>query len=388
MDSRLETRYEISRYFRSNAGGLHRSPNIHMRYRNEAGNISERTVSPRSYFCARDGREFLKAWCHLRQGERTFRVDRIVWIRTGDPNIVSAAQPMRTYYPPAMHRSSTPSRNTVPRPVRQLPAAPRLPSSITPRPRKKNRHILLKIACAIFAIVLTPRVFVERSSKFYSTPSRAHFIASRIIADRRTPPVSRLPTGAAASSQANSTSSRTLYERTIDAAITKLEQTTGITDDNVVDSFVAADADKSSSLSWAEIGAFQRRLRRDYTYMENETALRPDQFIAAGGGDCEDWSLVTAELLRFWRHEAYIGSIRSPDDRRGHAVCLVRVSQKPPRYMYYRFTESGSFGGSHIKAGYYIPIDYEQVGALTNAVEPGWELRHIYMPESIYGLAM
>ena len=123
-------------------------------------------------------------------------------------------------------------------------------------------------------------------------------------------------------------------------------------------------------------------------YFKNESALRPDEFMAAGGGDCEDWSLVTAGLLQFWGWETYIGSLRSPDDEGAHAICLVRLRQKPSTYGYYQFEESTKLGGNWIRAGYYVPIDYDHVGSLSNAVGKRWTLKYIRIPTEIYGSAM
>ena len=152
--------------------------------------------------------------------------------------------------------------------------------------------------------------------------------------------------------------------------------------------YATADLNRNSRLSWDEISVFQRELYRNYAYQANDNALRPDEFIDSGGGDCEDWALVTAGLLEFWGYQARVGSIRSPDNSRGHAVCLVFSLEKPSRHFYYHFSETGQFNGDLVEAGYYIPIDYNLIGRLSNAVESGWELRRIYTPEKIYGVAM
>ena len=98
--------------------------------------------------------------------------------------------------------------------------------------------------------------------------------------------------------------------------------------------------------------------------------------------------MATAGLLQFWGWETYIGSLRSPDDEGAHAVCLVRLSRKPSTYSYYQFEESVNLGGKRIRAGYYVPIDYDHVGSLSNAVGKGWTLKYIRVPADIYGLAM
>jgi len=50
---------------------------VGIRYRSERGYRTTRTIRPLCYSRAADGREFIRAWCELRQAERTFRVDRI-----------------------------------------------------------------------------------------------------------------------------------------------------------------------------------------------------------------------------------------------------------------------------------------------------------------------
>jgi predicted DNA-binding transcriptional regulator YafY len=62
------------------AGGL-----LHLRY--QAGNAAEtsRTVQPLE-MCYERGHGYLRAFCHLRQGERHFRLDRIVELRLLTPD--------------------------------------------------------------------------------------------------------------------------------------------------------------------------------------------------------------------------------------------------------------------------------------------------------------
>jgi hypothetical protein len=54
-------------------------------------------------------------------------------------------------------------------------------------------------------------------------------------------------------------------------------------------------------------------------------------------------------------------------------------------YSYYHFPEGENFAGKAVPASYYVPVDYEKVDGLSNAVEKRWSLRGIYEPESIYG---
>ena len=121
---------------------------------------------------------------------------------------------------------------------------------------------------------------------------------------------------------------------------------------------------------------------------KGRSILTPDEFIAQGGGDCEDWSLITSGLLRYWGIESYVGRLSSPKGDSAHAICLVYQSTKPISGLYYYISSDTTYYGFKISAGYYIPIDYENVGDLSNAVDDSWELEKIYYPEDIYGNVM
>ena len=163
---------------------------------------------------------------------------------------------------------------------------------------------------------------------------------------------------------------------------------TAINDQGLISLYLGADRNRNGYLSWDELQIFQTRLDKDYRYITNDLAIKPNEFLTQGGGDCEDWSLVTAGFLRFWGWEAYVGSI-GPTSGVGHAVCLVRMNAKPAAsHSYYHFDGTERLAGRVICAGYYVPIDYDQVGRLTSAAKRGWRLRQIYEPESIYGRRM
>lgn len=159
---------------------------------------------------------------------------------------------------------------------------------------------------------------------------------------------------------------------------------TGIRNRQLLDLYAGADVNRDNGLSMDELQRFQQTLVLRYAYIANSTALRPDEFIAAGGGDCEDWSIVTAGLLRFWGIEAYVGALEPGGNGIGHAVCLVRFNQPPsdPQVMYWEITSSGSLNG------YYMPVDYQFVGTLSSTLFSGWRLTSIYRPEEIYGVWM
>jgi len=138
------------------------------------------------------------------------------------------------------------------------------------------------------------------------------------------------------------------------------------------------DGDHDGEISWQEIQRFQTALDRTYRYQSNSTALRPDEFMAAGGGDCEDWALMTAGMLQFWGIPVFIGSLASSTGH--HAIALVPTTRIPPGAM----TIDVPTGGS-LRAGSYVPIDYEHVGRLSNAVARRFTVEWIWVPEEIYG---
>jgi len=156
---------------------------------------------------------------------------------------------------------------------------------------------------------------------------------------------------------------------------------TGIEDQRVFDLFAGADRNRDGEISWDEVQAFQDRINRSYRYELNDRALRPDEFLAAGGGDCEDWSLMAAGMLRFWGIPVYVGSLTS---RSGvHAVALVPTTRLPRGARAIDVPEGGS-----LRPGQYVPIDYEHVGRLSNAVEGRYSINWIRTPESLYGMSI
>ncbi len=160
-------------------------------------------------------------------------------------------------------------------------------------------------------------------------------------------------------------------------------------DPDLIADYLGADLNRTGKLSFEELQAFQKKLVSRFAYMPNESALKPDEFRAAGGGDCEDFALYTAGLLRFWGWEPYIGSLAPEDKSLGHAVCLSYEEASLPKGFAFFMLESWTAqDGTGLKAGAYVPIDYQHVGSLSNAVGEGWLLREVYLPEKVYGLTM
>ncbi|MBN2681755.1 MAG: hypothetical protein JXR58_04555 [Bacteroidales bacterium] len=153
---------------------------------------------------------------------------------------------------------------------------------------------------------------------------------------------------------------------------------TGITDETLEKMYINADKNKNGLLSWPEIEVFQKMIVAKYKYFITDTVLSPDNFIKMGGGKCDDWSLMTAGLLRFWNYEPYIARFGRTKVI-GHALCLVKTTEKiPSGYMYYEIENNPV-----LPSGNYIPIDYDVVGGLS-AIDGRWKISHVYVPESMY----
>jgi hypothetical protein len=154
---------------------------------------------------------------------------------------------------------------------------------------------------------------------------------------------------------------------------------TGFYSRELLNMYASADADGSGDLTYFELEQFQRRLGMNYDYILNNTALTPEEFLSRGGGDCEDWAIVTAGLLRFWDVPAFVGVLEQPDGNIGHAVCLIKVDRPKEGYIYWEVT------GTYNLNGLYIPVDYERVGKLSSSLFTDWHLTDIFTPEDIYG---
>jgi hypothetical protein len=145
--------------------------------------------------------------------------------------------------------------------------------------------------------------------------------------------------------------------------------------------FRDADTNGDGNISVSELKAFQIWLKRSFKYKENATALHPDDFIAQGGGDCEDFAIMTTCMLNYHGVVAYVAMFGRVTVNK-HAVCIAQVTaDKTPGYLYY------TLSGWGIPSGLYIPIDYEKVGGLS-AIDRRWKIARVYMPVRIYGVYM
>jgi transglutaminase-like putative cysteine protease len=153
-----------------------------------------------------------------------------------------------------------------------------------------------------------------------------------------------------------------------------------------------ADRDGNHTLSLTEITDFQKEVCSRFAYRENTSALPPNRFLSSGGGDCEDWALLTCGLLRYWGYECSLAvfSSRDPEEPGAHALAFLYSHSPPASGEYYFLDEETVLRLSHYSknpatSGYYLPIDYTHVGSLSSAVAPHWVLSSLYCPEEVYG---
>jgi hypothetical protein len=180
---------------------------------------------------------------------------------------------------------------------------------------------------------------------------------------------------------------RTINKQEAIAAIRvpAFEEATGIHDADLISRYLEADLDGSGKLSWDELSAFQKKTYKEFRYESNDVALRPDEFLHAGGGDCDDFALYSAGLLRFWGWEPYLGCLSPGRGKEGHAICLsYEEGSFSSSFTYFDLTAGSTEDGSPLKCGRYVPIDYDCVGALSNAAGKCWKLVEIFVPEKAW----
>ncbi len=149
----------------------------------------------------------------------------------------------------------------------------------------------------------------------------------------------------------------------------------------VIKIFRNADSNNDGRISVDELKSFQHWLVGNYKYKSNTTALHPNVFLAQGGGDCEDFAIMTTCMLNFHGVVAYVAGFGRVTVNK-HAVCIVQVTNdEEPGYLFY------TLEGWGIPAGIYIPVDYETVGGL-NAIDRRWKIARINIPVNIYGVYM
>lgn len=355
-----------------------------MVYENQEGDQSARTVDVIRWSHGSNGYTYLRAWCHLRAEERTFRADRIKsWEVAETAETVAAAAGGRS----AEARPRGAAVYAEPAAAPRAPAWTPAPVSAAPRPRLRGKfkqafvglvRLAAYAACAFIALLIVGGLFPAASASapsFSWKPPAATFVTSRVARAAIVSPA--LPARTAP----------THVPTPQDIRQKQFTARTHIADPRVFKLFESADSDRSGGLSIAEIEAFQSRLYRRFTYMNNDTALRPDQFLDAGGGDCDDWALTAAGMLRYWGFTSWL-VIYGAGIGDAHAVCFLQVPRAPDGVGFIMLESPAEFADATLPAGYYIPIDYDHVGSLSNAVTPGWTMRDAWAPEKAYGQPM
>jgi hypothetical protein len=373
-------------------------------YSSESGETSERAIDVIGTSRAYGDRLYIRAFCQLRGEERTFRADRVIKVERLPSVGFTPNQGTRCIPTVA---PAVPILKAGPIYTQTLP-----PSAIAPT-KANSTSPGGKIAAAMFGIAIgLTSLYSYHANKPGSGPSpfqtgttsTGSTVSAKPISKPSPPPKPALEetkiAGYTLRTVRNSGKERFEVPEFGLVTTSKLEavsairlpqfvEAMGFFDPELASRYLEADLNGSGRLGFEELKVFQEKTYREFRYLSNETALRPDEFIAAGGGDCEDFALYTAGLLRFWGWEPYIGSLASSRNTTGHAVCLsYEEGAFPKGYTYFEIDAWTTEDGSPLNAGKYVPIDYDHVGALSNAVGPGWKLRSIYVPEKAWGLTM
>jgi len=328
-------------------------------YSNSEGLRSSRDIRPFRIYRSRYGVTYIQAFCYLKNETRTFRADRVIAVGP-------AASPMEPILPTV---PLSPARPYEP-PWPQRVEAP----SAQPEHRRGGLAALAVIGLLVIGVVALLRNADSQAQVGVALSTPVAAAARAALSGAALPAASTAP------------DLRDAY-LAVNAAL--FEKRTGIHDRRLEAIYAAADSDRNGQLSWAEIKLFQRAVYHIFAYKENDTALRPDQFIDQGGGDCEDWALFTAGLLRYWGWNAEIAGFESPSRADGHAVAFVRVANPIPGIGSYTIVPEGAASDRGLRSGTYIPIDYDEVGSLSSAVGRGWRLVTLWEnPESLYGRVM
>jgi hypothetical protein len=353
---------------------------VEIDYCNESGSVSHRRIRIISSNHARNGNTYLRAWCFLRGEERTFRADRILeWREITSPSqrpiVVPAKEPQifaarvapagsaQSSTAPAAAASSTPYPWPQVQVIRRTASKSRASSGI-------GSAVAAGIAIAFIRFVI--------GGGAAQAPRAQAFVISKSVTQV-----------VATASPARVTPAKDPVK--VDAAVIRamnFRDATGIHSAPLERLYASADANRNGLLSWAELAAFQRNIRARYRYLSNNTVLKPDEFLAQGGGDCDDWAELTCGLLRYWCWDPYVGCFESPAGDEGHAICLIRVSRVEPGFASFAIPEGSTLNNDGVAAGSYVPVDYDVVGGITNAMGRNWKLDALFVPERIYGSAM
>jgi predicted transglutaminase-like cysteine proteinase len=168
--------------------------------------------------------------------------------------------------------------------------------------------------------------------------------------------------------------------------IERLARKSEVKHELVISRYDRADLDHDDELSWRELRKFQEAVFRDFRYESNGKALRPEEFFLTGGGDCEDFAIFSAAMLTYWGWDAYVASMGT-NDNDAHAVVFIKVDRPPAWASFYEIPK-GTGNPRFAASGTFVPVDYDVVGGLSNAVTPGSTVTDIVVPRAWYGLAI
>ena len=364
-------------------------------YRNAEGEESERVIHVRSVTPGAYGRTYIRAFCELAGEERTFRLDRMVDIELLDgprsEETEVTQQRNSSYRSPAVAAAAAQSRAT--------PAARDDVSSSAPTRNAEGTNFgglgrfLLKAAAIfiLFDFVITDDPgrmsghIVEAVETMVDphpglNPPEALTDYSEDAEPRPAPAPTPSPKPVTVALPAETQEARKAIR------IERLARKSEVTHELVISRYDRADLDHDDELSWRELRKFQEAVFRDFRYESNGKALRPDEFFMTGGGDCEDFAIFSAAMLTYWGWDAYVASMGTSDND-AHAVVFIKVDRPPSWASFYEIP--GGTGNPRLAAsGTFVPVDYDVVGGLSNAVTPGSTVTDIVVPREWYGLAI
>lgn len=381
---------------------------VRIHYCNANGTSSTRIIHIRKIYRSKYGTTYIRAYCDLREEERTFRADRILWWEQAESNDTSVHQkPVRkttSTIPngPIIQKSVSPVSGLYGHDCRK-PKAPK-----AKRSRGGNGGtgflIFLSIGLCIFIYAKRDRILSLAGDGVYTAgnylrtivgyqepvPEKSYvFVPNPEPTPEPDPIVVKPEPEPEPEPAAIPTPMSSEYETEVRKRARRFTEDTGIIHAGLIDWFIAADSDRNMLLSWDEIQNFQTELYVNYSYLSNATALRPADFVYQGGGDCEDFAIMSVALIRFWGGRAFVGSFAPTQTGTGHAICLVYADGPVDFGMHYELEQPMQlhYGGT-APAGYYIPVDYDHVAGISNAMRKSWTLRAMYCPENIYGTYM
>lgn len=287
----------------------------------ESGETTERTIDVIGTSRAYGGRLYIRAYRLLRGEERTFRADRVIHSELLDsqPGSYTAARTA------AEKPSASQSHGYHAEPVPVQPSIASMqaaayaglcttPEHSSPAPGTRRGRgaavlvLVLGIGAGLFAYYQETAgcTRVSSGTAFSSTPQ----VAVKPAIKPAPPPKPALEEGSFGGYLLRTVRSggKERFEVPDPGVVTAVKaeaisairlprfvEAMGFFNPDLACRYLDADLNGSGRLSFDELRAFQERTYRDFRYETNELALRPDEFLAAGGGDCEDFALYTPE---------------------------------------------------------------------------------------------